>query len=84
MTVEVESTTARGQKDVKSVVFSAETEPQFNLEFNVPEARGGKYRFRITRVYADGRVERSNWQEGDSAFLDLSTYELVIKDNSFR
>lgn len=80
MTVEVESTTARGQKDVKSAVFSADSQPQHNLEFNVPEARGGKYRYRITRVYADGRSERSDWQEGDNAFLDLSSYELVIKD----
>lgn len=81
MTVEVESTTARGQKDVKSAVFSADSQPQYSLEFNVPEAKGGKYRYRITRVYADGRSERSDWQEGDNAFLDLSSYELVIKDN---
>lgn len=80
MTVEVESTTARGQKDVKSAVFSADSQPQHNLEFNVPEAKGGKYRYRVTRVFADGRYERSDWQEGDSAFLDLSSYELVIKD----
>ncbi|HAR36273.1 MAG TPA: hypothetical protein DCR87_05100 [Acidobacteria bacterium] len=81
MTVEVESTTARGQKDVKSVVFSSDSQPQYDLEFNVPEAKGGKYRYRITRVYADGRSVRSDWQEGDNAFLDLSSYELVIRDN---
>jgi hypothetical protein len=82
MTVEVESTTARGQKDVKSVVFSADTQPQYNLEFNVPEAKGGKYRFRLTKIYTDGHSERSPWQEGDNAFLDLSSYELVIKNNA--
>ena len=82
MTVEVESTTARGQKDVKSVVFSSDSQPQYDLEFNVPEAKGGKYRYRITRVYADGRSVRSDWQEGDNAFLDLSSYALVIRDNS--
>ncbi|MGQ9801195.1 MAG: hypothetical protein ACUVRL_05985 [Candidatus Saccharicenans sp.] len=81
MTVEVESTTARGQKDVKSVVFSAETQPQYDLEFNIPEAKGGKYRYRITRILADGRSVRGDWQEGDNAFLDLSSYDLVIKDN---
>ncbi len=81
MTVEVESTTARGQKDAKMVTFSADSQPQYNLEFNVPEARGGKYRYRVTKVYADGRSERGDWQEGDNAFLDLSTYELVIKDD---
>ncbi len=81
MTVEVESTTARGQKDTKMVTFSADSQPQYNLEFKVPETRGGKYRYRVTRVYADGRSERGEWQEGDNAFLDLSTYELVIKES---
>jgi hypothetical protein len=81
MTVEVESTTARGQKDTKMVTFSADSQPQYNLEFNVPEAKGGKYRYRIIRVYADGRLARSDWQEGENAFLDLSSYELVIKND---
>ncbi len=81
MAVEVESTTARGQKDVRLVTFSADSQPQYNLEFNVPEARGGKYRYRVTRVYTDGRSERGDWQEGDNAFLDLSAYELVIKES---
>lgn len=84
MTVEVESTTARGQKDVKSVFFSADSQPQYDLEFNVPEAKGRKYRYRITRILADGRSVRGDWQEGDNAFLDLSSYELVIKDSSFQ
>lgn len=81
LTVEIEITTARGQRDFKVVTFAAGTEPQHNLEFNIPEAKGGKYRWRATKVYADGRSERTGWQEGDNAFLDLSTYELNIKEN---
>jgi hypothetical protein len=81
LAVEIEIKTARGQRDFKIVTFASGTEPQQNLEFNIPEAKGGKYRWRATRVYADGRSERSSWQEGDNAFLDLSTYELNIREN---
>lgn len=82
LTAEVEIRTARGQRDFKTVSFSAGSEPQVDLEFNIPEARGGKYRYRLTRFHGDGRSERSEWQEGDSAFLDLSTYDTVIKDET--
>ncbi len=82
LTVEIEIRTARGQRDFKTVSFSAGSEPQVDLEFNIPEAKGGKYRYRLTRIYGDGRSERSEWQEGDNAFLDLSTYDTVIKNET--
>lgn len=81
LTVEIESTTARGQRDFKTVAFASGTDPQVDLEFKIPEAKNGKYRWRATKIYDDGRSERSSWQEGDNFFLDLSTYELTIKED---
>ncbi len=79
--VEVEIITARRQRDFKTITFSSETEPQQTVEFNIPEVKGAKYRWRVTKYYADGQSERNNWQESNNAFLDLTTYELTIKGN---
>jgi len=81
LTVEIEITTARKQRDFEVITFARGTDPQVDLEFDIPEAKGGKYRWRATKIYADGRSEKSGWQEGDNFFLDLSSYELTIKEN---
>lgn len=78
--VEIEILTAKKQRDFKTVAFSAGSEPQADLEFDVPEAKGGTYRYRLTRTFADGRSEKGEWTEGGDMFLDLSTYDIVDKD----
>lgn len=80
ITVEVEVLTAKKQRDFKTVAFAAGSEPQIDLEFNVPEAKGGTYRFRVTRIYADGRSEKDGWKEGGEVFLDLSRYDIESKN----
>ena len=58
----------------------AGSEPQVDLEFDIPEAKGGTYKYRVTRVFADGRSEKGPWKEGGETFLDLSTYDIAVKD----
>jgi hypothetical protein len=82
ITAEIEILTARKQRDFKTVSFSADSDPQVDLEFNIPETKGGKYRYRLTRVRTDGKSERSEWAESDDMFLDLSTYDIAVKDGS--
>jgi len=74
---EVEILTAKKQRDFKTVAFMAGSEPQVDLEFNVPEAKGGAYRYRITRLFADGRSEKGEWKSGGEMFLDLSAYDIA-------
>ncbi|MCX7973530.1 MAG: hypothetical protein N3B16_03420, partial [Candidatus Aminicenantes bacterium] len=74
--VEVEIVTARRQRDFKTIYFTPESEPQVDLEFNIPEAKGGKYKYKVTRFFKDGKVTKSDWLEGDEVFLDISTYEI--------
>jgi hypothetical protein len=80
LAVEVEILTAKKQRDFQTVTFTAGSEPQADLAFDIPEAKGGTYRYRLTRTYADGRSEKGEWQEGGDMFLDLSTYDIVEKD----
>ena len=54
----------------------------FDLEFNIPEAKGGTYNYRLTRVFSDGRSEKGPWVQGGDAFLDLSAYDIVDKDDA--
>jgi hypothetical protein len=82
LTAEIEIVTAKGQRDFKTVSFAAGTEPQQDLEFAVPEAKGGRYRYRVTRTTGDGRAEKTDWAEGDDTFLDLTTYEIAVKDKT--
>jgi len=82
ITAEIEILTARKQRDFKTVSFTADSEPQMDLEFDIPEAKGGKYRYRLTRVRTDGRSEKGEWTESDDMFLDLSTYDFSIDDGS--
>ncbi len=82
VTAEIEILTARKQRDFKTVSFTADSEPQVDLEFDIPEAKGGQYRYRLTRVLKDGRSEKSGWKESDDMFLDLSTYDVSIDDGS--
>jgi len=82
VTIEVEIVTAKKQRDSRTVSFAAGSDPQADLEFNIPEAKGGAYRFRVTKVHADGRSEKSEWKTGSDAFLDLSTYEIAVKDKT--
>ena len=82
VTIEVEIVTAKKQRDSRTVSFAAGSDPQADLEFNIPEAKGGSYRVRVTKVHADGRSEKSEWKSGSDAFLDLSTYEIAIKDKT--
>jgi hypothetical protein len=79
-TVEIEIQTARGQKDFKRIYFSKDSETQQELEFDIPEKKGGRYRYRVTMILKDGRTQKSEWQEGDDFYLDVSEYEIVVKD----
>ncbi len=78
--VEIEIQTARGQRDFKRIYFSEDSETQKDLEFDIPEKKGGTYRFRITNVLKDGRTQRTEWQEGNDFYLDVSEYEMLVKD----
>jgi hypothetical protein len=80
ITAEVEILTAKKQRDFKTVTFVAGSEPQMDLEFNIPEAKGGTYRYRVTRVFEDGRSEKGGWKEGGDMYLDLSSYEIEGKN----
>jgi len=80
LTVEVEILTAKKQRDFRTVAFTAGSEPQVDLAFDIPEAKGGTYRYRLTRILADGRSEKGEWTAGGDMFLDLSTYDIVDKD----
>ena len=80
ITAEVEILTAKKQRDFRTVAFMAGSEPQVDLEFDIPEAKGGTYKYRVTRVFADGRSEKGLWKEGGETFLDLSTYDIAVKD----
>lgn len=79
-TVEIEIETARGQRDFKRIDFSEESEVQQALEFDIPEKKGGSYRYRITQVFNDGRSLKGEWRHGDNYYLDVSEYETIIKD----
>ena len=74
--VEIEIQTAKKQRDFRTIAFQAGTEPQVDLTFDIPEAKGGTYRYRVTRVLADGRSQKSDWRAGSEMFLDLSTYSI--------
>jgi hypothetical protein len=80
ITAEVEILTAKKQRDFRTVAFTAGSEPQVDLAFDIPEAKGGTYKYRLTRVFADGRSEKGPWKEGGETFLDLSTYDIAVKD----
>ena len=80
LTVEVEILTAKKQRDFRTVTFMAGSEPQVDLAFDIPEAKGGTYKYRLTRILADGRSEKGEWTAGGDMFLDLSTYDIVDKD----
>lgn len=79
-TVEIEIETARGQRDFKRIDFTEESEVQQVLEFDIPEKKGGTYRYRIIQVFHDGRSQRSEWIQGDDYYLDVSEYEIIVKD----
>jgi hypothetical protein len=80
ITAEIDIVTAKGQKDFKTVAFAPGSETQQDLEFSIPEAKGGRYRYRVTKITKDGRAERTAWADGDDTFLDLTTYEIAVKD----
>lgn len=80
LTAEIEIQTAKKQRDFRTVTFTAGSEPQVDLAFEIPEAKGGTYRYRLTRIFADGRSEKKEWAVGGEMFLDLSTYNIVGKD----
>jgi hypothetical protein len=80
ITAEIEILTAKKQHDFKTVAFMAGTEPQVDLEFDIPEAKGGTYKYRVTRIFKDGRSDKGGWLTGGEMFLDLSTYDIVAKD----
>ncbi len=80
-TIEVKIETAKGQKDFRTVTFSRDSDPQQELSFNIPEKKGGGYRFRVTTVFKDGRSEKGEWQASNDSYLDVSEYELFIKED---
>ncbi len=79
--VEVRIETAKGQKDFKTVTFSRDSDPQQELTFNLPEKKGGSYRFRVMTIFKDGRSEKGEWKESNDSYLDISEYELFIKED---
>ncbi len=79
ITAEIDILTAKRQRDFKTITFTAGSEPQVDLAFDIPEAKGGTYRYRLTRIFADGRAEKGEWKEAGDMFLDLSTYDIVDK-----
>ena len=80
ITAEVEILTAKKQRDFKTITFMSGSEPQVDLEFNIPEAKGGTYKYRVTRIFSDGRSVKGEWKAGGETFLDLSTYDIAVKD----
>jgi len=78
--VEIEIETARGQRDSQRIYFSKDSETQQDLEFDIPEKKGGTYRYRITNISHDGRTQRGEWQQGNDFYLDVSEYEILVKD----
>jgi hypothetical protein len=80
ITAEVEILTAKKQRDFKTITFMPGSEPQVDLEFNIPEAKGGTYKYRVTRIFSDGRSVKGEWKAGGETFLDLSTYDIAVKD----
>jgi hypothetical protein len=80
ITAEVEILTAKKQRDFKTITFMSGSEPQMDLEFNIPEAKGGTYKYRVTRIFSDGRSVKGEWKAGGETFLDLSTYDIAVKD----
>ncbi|HSA96912.1 MAG TPA: hypothetical protein VLJ16_12740 [Acidobacteriota bacterium] len=80
LTAEIEVLTAKKQRDSRTVTFTAGSEPQVDLAFDIPEAKGGTYRYRLIRIFADGRSEKGEWTEAGEMFLDLTTYDIVDKD----
>lgn len=80
ITAEIEILTAKRQRDFKTISFTAGSEPQVDLVFDIPEAKGGTYKYRVTRIFSDGRADKGDWKTGGEMFLDLSTYEIVAKD----
>ncbi len=77
--IEIEIQTARGQRDFKRIYFSKDSETQQELEFDIPEKKGGTYRYRVTHIFNDGRTQRSDWKEGNDFYLDVSEYEILVK-----
>jgi hypothetical protein len=82
ITAEIEILTAKKQRDFRTVAFMPGSEPQVDLEFDIPEAKGGTYKYRVTRVFADGRSEKGGWKTGGETFLDLSAYDIAVKDRN--
>jgi hypothetical protein len=80
ITAEIEILTAKNQRDFKTVTFMAGSEPQVDLEFDIPEAKGGTYKYRVTRIFSDGRSEKGGWKAGGETYLDLSTYDIEAKN----
>jgi len=80
ITAEVEILTAKKQRDFRTITFMPGSEPQVDLEFNIPEAKGGTYKYRVTRIFSDGRSVKGEWKAGGETFLDLSTYDIAVKD----
>jgi hypothetical protein len=80
VSAEVNILTAKKQRDFKTIAFQAGTVPQVDLEFDIPEAKGGMYKYRVTRIFSDGRSEKSEWKAGGEMFLDLSTYDIETGD----
>lgn len=80
ITAEVEILTAKKQRDFRTITFMPGSEPQVDLEFNIPEAKGGTYKYRVTRIFSDGRSAKGEWKAGGETFLDLSTYDIAVKD----
>lgn len=78
--VEIEIQTARGQRDFRRIYFARDSETQQDLEFDIPEKKGGIYRYRITKINKDGRTQRGEWLEGNDYYLDVSEYEILVKD----
>jgi len=76
--VEIEVRNERDQRRIETVAFEIDTDPQVDLYFSVPEARGSSYRYRTTHHPNEGEALETDWMSGDAAYLDVSRYELDL------
>jgi hypothetical protein len=80
VSVEVETTTPRGQRERHSDYFTPDGEAIRTLELRVPLPPGAVHRYRVTRVLDSGETLAGPWKQGAGPFLDVSETDLEIKE----
>lgn len=74
--VEVRAQSVGAGRLTEHVRFLPDGDPRMNVHFRLPVRLDRGFDYRVSRVYADGRVEADAWQEraGWSAILDVTRY----------